>query len=242
MTKNPNDNSAAFYDFVNQPLKNIDVLNAEVKLIKLLTPNGGSILDIGCGTGRHIIRLIKDGYEVKGVDSSIEMINALIGKNSSIDAEIIDVYCFVPQKEYDTIVLMWNTFNELALEEIQAEKLIGIIKKSLKKKGKVLINIDDSAKLNLPKIDFKTIYEEKGYKYEQKWKVIDFNRMENVTISREIVNVYDPEGKLVFESESDIKQRWWSREELRELLEKQGFEVKFRELEISGELYCVGEK
>lgn len=37
----------------------------------------GKILDVGCGTGRHYIPLMLEGYEVTGLDQSQNMLNAL---------------------------------------------------------------------------------------------------------------------------------------------------------------------
>jgi len=49
---------------------------AEIKflLTELNVPAGGSVLDIGCGTGRHTVALAQLGYHVTGLDISAEML------------------------------------------------------------------------------------------------------------------------------------------------------------------------
>lgn len=63
---------AAVYEeniFIKNTVEEVGFLLEELSL-----PPGGSILDIGCGTGRHSIELAKRGYAVTGLDLSSEML------------------------------------------------------------------------------------------------------------------------------------------------------------------------
>lgn len=55
--------------FTKNTLREVDFLIEELAVEK-----GGSILDVGCGTGRHSIELARRGYAVSGVDLSSEML------------------------------------------------------------------------------------------------------------------------------------------------------------------------
>ncbi|MDT4915643.1 MAG: hypothetical protein QOH89_343, partial [Pseudonocardiales bacterium] len=46
----------------------------EAELISAAVPAGGSVLDLGCGTGRIARGLVERGYDVVGVDQSAEML------------------------------------------------------------------------------------------------------------------------------------------------------------------------
>ncbi|HUI30634.1 MAG TPA: class I SAM-dependent methyltransferase [Candidatus Acidoferrales bacterium] len=77
-----------------------------------------SILDIGCGTGRHAEYLSGLGYEVDGIDRSREMIS--IAESRSISRchfKVGDATTFVSEKKYDVVlslfhVLSYQTKNE----------------------------------------------------------------------------------------------------------------------------------
>jgi len=56
--------------FTKNTVPEVDFLLDELHL-----PPGGSILDVGCGTGRHAIELAKRGYAVTGLDLSSEMLS-----------------------------------------------------------------------------------------------------------------------------------------------------------------------
>ena len=63
---------AEVYDenvFVKNTLAEVDFLIEELDL-----PPGGSVLDVGCGTGRHSVELARRGYAVTGLDLSKEML------------------------------------------------------------------------------------------------------------------------------------------------------------------------
>jgi SAM-dependent methyltransferase len=46
----------------------------EVKFLEGYLTNEDRILDVGCGTGRHIIELCRKGYQVVGIDLSKDML------------------------------------------------------------------------------------------------------------------------------------------------------------------------
>lgn len=66
------DAHAPFYNenvFTKNTLKEVDFLLEELGLAA-----GGSVLDVGCGTGRHSIELARRGYAATGLDLSSEML------------------------------------------------------------------------------------------------------------------------------------------------------------------------
>ncbi|MFR5403963.1 MAG: class I SAM-dependent methyltransferase [Clostridium sp.] len=82
-------------EYFNSTL-NVDMTNTYKEFLKLV-PEGGKILDLGCGSGRDSMNFMKLGYEVTAVDGSKELAkkaSALLGK--------------------EVIV---NTFEELELKE-----------------------------------------------------------------------------------------------------------------------------
>ncbi len=80
-----------------------------------------SILDVGCGTGRHYIPLVQKGYSVTGVDQSQNMLDALTKK-----AEAVKLEAYVVNKdmreidftgEFEAIICMNTAFQYLLTDE-----------------------------------------------------------------------------------------------------------------------------
>jgi SAM-dependent methyltransferase len=69
---------------------------------------GASILDIGCGTGRHSIELAKRGYKITGVDFSSAMLNEARRKAKEAELEINFIESsaqdFIPEQKYDAVI------------------------------------------------------------------------------------------------------------------------------------------
>ena len=68
-------------EYFNSTL-NVDMTNTYKEFLKLV-PEGGKILDLGCGSGRDSMNFMKLGYEVTAVDGSKELAkkaSALLGK------------------------------------------------------------------------------------------------------------------------------------------------------------------
>jgi len=60
--------------YMDNPFTKNTVAEVSFLLEELHLPTGGSILDIGCGTGRHAVELARRGYQVTGVDISSGML------------------------------------------------------------------------------------------------------------------------------------------------------------------------
>jgi SAM-dependent methyltransferase len=103
----------AFFDKVaDRYEREVFTLNtvAEVDFIieELELKAGASILDIGCGSGRHAIELARRGFNLTGVDISSGML-AMARKNAKeADVQVEFVECaaqnFTASKQYDAVL------------------------------------------------------------------------------------------------------------------------------------------
>jgi SAM-dependent methyltransferase len=71
---NPFEGSADFYDDLYEGKNYAAEADYVDGLIQKYVPGARSLLDLGCGTGRHAIEFAEKGYGVVGVDRSPEMI------------------------------------------------------------------------------------------------------------------------------------------------------------------------
>jgi SAM-dependent methyltransferase len=68
-----------------------------------------SILDLGCGTGGHIVPLAKRGYQVTGVDQSEIMLSTAIQKTVGLPVELYqgDIRQIDLQQTFDAVIAMF---------------------------------------------------------------------------------------------------------------------------------------
>jgi len=73
---------AKYYDFIYEDLLDYDadVRYLEAVFRRFLPGKPRTILDLGCGTGNHAIRLARRGYEVTGLDRSRDQLAIAIRK------------------------------------------------------------------------------------------------------------------------------------------------------------------
>lgn len=236
--KNENNNTAKYYDEVYSEVKGADIVSEEIKLIKTLVPKGGRILDVGCGTGRHLVPLMKSAYQVKGIDSSSGMLQILKKKNSKADIELQDIFKIHKKEKYDLIILMWNAFNEIATSRNDAKRLIRKLNSIKTKDGRILINIDNPRLINLPNINSVITVYKSNMLYRSDWEVQSFKRLTNTTISKEKITVFKNKKKI-FDKTALIKQRWWSFGKVRDMAKGFGLRVATKRVRLNRELYMV---
>jgi len=235
---NPNDATAFVYDIVNNPLKGAEVTDEEVDLIVNLLPAEGKVLDVGCGTGRHAVLLAQKGYAVTAIDSSLKMLTVLKQKAPRIKVLNKDIYeARLKKGEYDLAILMWNTFNELALTMVDAKSLLDLLRSALKPGGGVLINIDKSSNLKLRDLHFHTSQVYDGLTYEQDWEVVDFEKRTNTTVSKETITIVNKLGQKNAQFVSYIRQRWWGKKDIYDLAKNIGALVETRKIRLNDEYY-----
>ncbi len=77
-----------------------------------MNPSGGSILELGCGTGYLYLEFLKRGYEITGVDLSTEMISVLEGripedyrKRSRLVVSDVETFANRDDKKYSAIIV-----------------------------------------------------------------------------------------------------------------------------------------
>ena len=237
---NPNDITAEIYDIVSAPLKGSAVTDAEISMINFMAEPGAKVLDIGGGTGRHALPLAQQGYKVTVIDLSEKMLDSLKSKIKNEEIEVIfgDVLAYDFKEKYDLVIMMWNSFNEIALTESDALVLLKRAKEVLNPKGKILINIDDSEKVDPGHFDFETSFMQNGLTYNLHWTTENYIPTTNTSTSKEHIEIFEGD-KRVGELDTFITQRYWSLEQIKELAIEAGLTIEKKKIPESEELYLT---
>jgi len=130
--------------FTKNTIREVDFLLEELSL-----QSGSSILDVGCGTGRHCIELAKRGYAVTGLDLSSEMLAraADAAKSAGVNVNWIrsDATQFSLPEKYDgAICLCEGAFGLLGQRDDSIGQPLSIlcnIARCLKPQAKVVLTV-----------------------------------------------------------------------------------------------------
>lgn len=186
----------------------------------------GPILEAGVGSGRMLIPLLQDGFNVEGLDTSADML-AQCRKNlehyqlqSTLYQD--DLSSFQLNKQFDGIIVPTATFCLIETEELAYQVLTNFFT-HLTSKGKIIIDLD------LP------FYPELN---ETSTSTFEVNQNEWITLERKIVEIdwlkqqiishltYAQwiKGELVKTELQPFLLRWYGLNEFKLMLEKIGFE------------------
>jgi ubiquinone/menaquinone biosynthesis C-methylase UbiE len=112
-----------------------------------------SIIDVGCGTGNHTLRLSKLGYEVMGVDISPTMLKIAKEKGKEAKAKFIQgdmkkLENIVPKSErFDAAICLGQAFSNLITNSDIHAFLYGL-HKILKENGLFVFSARNAKKIN----------------------------------------------------------------------------------------------
>lgn len=80
--------------------------------IKEYKPDAVSILDMGCGTGRHDAELAKRNYKILGIDLSPKMVEiAQNNRTNGTDFKVCDIKSFRTEKRFDCVISLFHVMS-----------------------------------------------------------------------------------------------------------------------------------
>lgn len=121
----------------------VDRTIEEVKFLAGFFSKGDRILDVGCGTGRHIVELVKRGYQTIGVDISKEMLTIAKSNLRQSEQELIRAdaaYLPLADNSFNHAISMYNVFLELSSGNQRLEALKQM-ERVIKRKGYIIIDL-----------------------------------------------------------------------------------------------------
>ncbi|PWB65079.1 MAG: hypothetical protein C3F14_05880 [Deltaproteobacteria bacterium] len=119
------------------------------RIVDLLSlPPGASVVDLGCGRGRHAIPLSRRGYRVTGVDLSYKMLRLACERadREGIAVEWVreDMREFVRLGAFDACLSMFTSFG--FFNDQENEKVLRNVSASLKEGGTLLLDLRNAQK------------------------------------------------------------------------------------------------
>jgi len=203
----------------------------EVNFIKasLETPDGGEVLDVACGYGRHAIELAQRGLKVTGIDLSLPLLIRAADESQRRSLSVNFVHADMRELsfdgQFDGACCMMTSFGYFD-EETNLKVAQGIWK-ALKPGGRLLIDVINRDYL-VGDLPTRVWWEGDGCVVLEE---VDFSfNTSRISVRRSVVF---QDGRQI---EQDISIRAYSLHELGRLLRLAGFRV----MEVSGSLATRG--
>lgn len=231
-------NTYKYYDIIYQEWMPVNKTNSELSLFKQFIDKTSQILDIGCGSGRHLIPLHQDGYRVEGIDFQSQAISLLKQKDPTTHASVGDIFNIPTHNQYNLVYMMWNAFSEIATTREQVHKLLNKIHSILQGGGHFIFDLNNEPE-DYSTWSFKHSVTQNGETYKLDWDVVTYNKATKTTASSEHIRVYDQKGNMLDDVTATVKQRWWTIDEIKLLIDSKNYTLTSQLIPDSTYLYCI---
>ena len=198
--------------------------------------SGGTVLELGCGTGRVTLPIARSGVDVVGLDNSEGMLEQARGKarlledgHGGIDLRAGDMRDFSLGRTFPLVIIPFRGFLALLSVEDQVRCLAGI-REHLEPGGRLIFNVftpdpqmlveDEDAAFHLR--DVADPDTGRTFVIWQQTRVDNFNQILSVRL---IVDEIDQDGTAANRFYCDYQIRYAHRFEILHLLERCGYEV-----------------
>ena len=111
------DQHAEYYNLLYQNKDYKKETDYYIEIIKKYNKKGDSLIDLGCGTGKHDYYFQKKGYSVTGVELSRNMFEIAKKTIKNVDFLQGDIRTFSLKKKYDVAVALFNVMGYLNLND-----------------------------------------------------------------------------------------------------------------------------
>jgi SAM-dependent methyltransferase len=104
--------SAALYDLFYDWKDYADEARTVTRLVREIAPDARFLLDVACGTGRHLQHLAEN-FEVEGLDLDEELLRVARERNPGIPLQADDMATFSLGRRFDVITCLFSSIGYL---------------------------------------------------------------------------------------------------------------------------------
>ncbi|MCI0503830.1 class I SAM-dependent methyltransferase [Candidatus Micrarchaeota archaeon] len=166
------DEMAEFYDLIYSDEMDLEFYLREARNAR------GPVLEVACGTGRILLRLIRDGIDAMGVDLSERMLDKLQEKARSLGIEAktvrADMAEFSIPRRFNLIILPYRSFLHLKDDALR-KKALANFREHLAPGGRLILHTYNPSKEEAGmqggyhKFDYEELTAPDGRKYSLEW-------------------------------------------------------------------------
>ena len=192
---------------------------------------GGPVLDVGCGTGRVLVRLLEKGIDVDGVDNAPAMLERCRARAAAIGAKprlaLGDMRSFELPRRYALVICAFNAFAHCDTTDEQLRALKSM-RAHLEPGGSVALHMSWptprywSEPDGVPVLELETRDPRTGHRL-QMWDTRFKDPVEQRQHSKMELKELDDDGNVIAVHRTETTQRWVYRYELELLLRLAGF-------------------
>lgn len=198
------------------------------QLLQKYGNNIHSVINYGCGTGKHDVDLSALGYQCEGIDMSPEMIEiakkSARESNQNITYSVADIRKYAPSHRFDAVI---SLFHVMSYQNTNQDILDAFrsVRMALNSGGIFLFDVwyGPGVLTDLPTVRVKEVDNE-AYKLVRVAKPVMYDKRNIVEVCYEVFCIDKKQDtvKMINETHS---MRYFFRPELEMLLEMTGFEL-----------------
>ena len=198
------------------------------EILKKYGKNIHSVINYGCGTGKHDIELSRIGYSCTGIDLSETMIE--VAKQNSkneekkIDFSVADIRKFEPEKKYDAVISLFHVMSyQNSTEDIRAA--FQSARKALERDKVFLFDLwyGPGVLTDPPVVRVKEV-EDDQYRLIRIARPVMYDERNIVDVNYEVL-IIDKRTNITKTIKEVHSMRYFFRPELEILLQQAGFEL-----------------